>query len=229
MTIGSTRTTKPVVIFGTGDFARMARVYFTRDGAFEVAAFTVDRDRITDGRLLDLDVVPYEDLTTTHPPDRYAMFVAVGYSRMNKARAAVYERCKADGYELVTYVCSKAVVWGENEIGDNCFIFENNVIQPFVKIGSDVVLWSGNHVGHDSTIRDHVFVASHAVIAGNVTVGEYTFMGVNATVRDGVTIAPECLVGAGALVLKDTERGQVFPGEATKPARILSSQLRGMN
>ena len=229
MTIGSTPTSKPVVIFGTGDFARIAKVYFTRDDAFEVAAFTADRDRIEDSRLLDLDVVPFEDLPQTHPPDRYAMFVAIGFSRMNKARAEVYQRCKALGYELVTYVCSKAVVWGENVVGDNTFILENNVVQPFVKIGSNVVLWSGNHIGHDSTIGDHVFIASHVVISGNCSIGDYTFMGVNATVRDGVTIAPECLVGAGALILKDTERAQVFPGQATGPSRLLSHQLRGMS
>jgi len=225
---GTTATTKPVVIFGTGDFARIAQVYFTRDSALTVAAFTADRDRIEQPTLLGLDVVPFEDLLATHPPDRFAMFVAIGFSRMNKARAEVYRRCKDLGYELVTYVCSKAVLWGENEIGDNTFILESNVVQPFVKIGSNVVLWSGNHIGHDSVIGDHCFIASHVVISGNVTIGEYTFMGVNATVRDGVTIAPACLIGAGTLILKDTEAGQVFPGEATKPSRLLSHQLRGM-
>ena len=220
---------KPVVIFGAGDFARVAAHYLTVDSPHDVAAFAVDERYIPEGgELRGLSVVAAETLTDTHPPDQYAMFVAIGFSRVNRARAEVFDACKARGYELISYVNSRAIQWGEITVGENTFIFEANVIQPFVTIGNDVVLWSGNHIGHDTTIGDHVFIASHVVISGNVTVGDYCFMGVNATVRDGVTIAPECLVGAGALILKDTERAQVFPGKATEPSRLLSHQLRGM-
>jgi sugar O-acyltransferase (sialic acid O-acetyltransferase NeuD family) len=220
---------KPVVIFGTGDLARVVHTYFTHDSDFQIAAFTANQDRITDTTLLGLDVVPAEELVRSHPPDQYAMFVAIGFSRLNKARAAIYQQYKDLGYELVSYVNSKAVYWGELQIGDNCFILEQNVIQPFVKIGSDVVLWSGNHIGHDSTIGDHCFLASHVVVSGNVSVGDYSFLGVNATIRDGVTIGPECLIGAGSLILRDAKPGQVFGAEGTKPSKLLSHQIRGLS
>lgn len=219
--------TKPVVIFGLGDFARIASVYLDKDSPHPVAAFTADAQFITERSLVGKPVVPFEQLRESHPPDEYAMFVAVGFRRVNKARAEVYERCKSFGYELISYVCSRAVQWGEIEIGDNCFIFENNVIQPFVRIGNDVVLWSGNHIGHDSTIGDHCFVASHAVISGNVKIGPYCFIGVNATLRDGITIAPECVIGAGATILKDTVEKGVYRGPSTDPMPIRSDQLRG--
>jgi sugar O-acyltransferase (sialic acid O-acetyltransferase NeuD family) len=137
---------------------------------------------------------------------------------VNKARAGVYERCKDRGYELISYVNSRATRWGALEIGDNCFVLEENVIQPNVRIGDDVILWSGNHVGHDSEIGDHCFIASHAVISGNVRIGPYCFVGVNATVRDGVTVAPECVIGAGAVIMRDTERGGVYSVRGTQAA-----------
>ena len=132
----------------------------------------------------------------THPPSDYSMFVAIGFSRVNQARAEMYHQCKEAGYDLVSYVNSRATQWGEFTIGDNTFIFEDNVIQPFVRIGSNVVLWSGNHIGHDAQIGDHVFIASHAVVSGNVLIGDYCFVGVNATFRDGVKVAPRCVIGA---------------------------------
>jgi sugar O-acyltransferase (sialic acid O-acetyltransferase NeuD family) len=153
------------------------------------------------------------------------MFVAIGYSRTNRARRAVYEQCKQKGYELITYVSSRAERAAEVELGDNVFVFEHNVLQPYVRIGNDVILWSGNHVGHDSTIGDHCFVASHAVISGNVTIGEGCFVGVNATFRDGVTVAPDCVIGAGALIMKDTEPGGVYSVKGTEPIGKKSWEL----
>jgi sugar O-acyltransferase (sialic acid O-acetyltransferase NeuD family) len=215
-----------VVLFGTGDFARVAAVYLDIDSDHDVVAFTVDsqfRDRDT---LLDKPVVDFEDLPGRYPPGEHAMFVAIGFSKVNEARAQVYDRCKQLGYELVSYVNSKATYWGELEIGDNVFIFEENVIQPFVRIGNDVILWSGNHIGHDATIGDHCFIASHAVISGRVTIGERCFVGVNATFRDGVTVAPRCVIGAAAVVMRDTEEGDVLATRQTEAHRLKSWELR---
>jgi sugar O-acyltransferase (sialic acid O-acetyltransferase NeuD family) len=209
-------TSKPVVIFGTGDFARIAKVYLERDSPYDVVAFSVDeafRDR---DELLGVPVVPAEPLLETHPPGEYAMLVAVGFSGVNKARRAVYERFRALGYEFVSYVSTAAHQVAEVEIGENCFIFEANVLQPFVRVGDNVIMWSGNHIGHDATIGSHCFIASHAVISGNVSVGESCFIGVNATIRDGVTIASDCVIGAGALVMKDTEQGEVYVARRTE-------------
>jgi sugar O-acyltransferase (sialic acid O-acetyltransferase NeuD family) len=216
---------KPVVVFGTGDFARMARIYLDADSPREVAAFTVD-ERYVDAPTLDgLPVVPFERLAHTHPPDDYLVFVAIGFSRVNQARAEVYSRCKQVGYELISYVSSKAMVWDELQLGDNCFVFEANVIQPNVRIGNDVILWSGNHIGHDATIGDHCFLASHVVVSGNVTIGDYCFLGVNATLRDAITLAPRCVIGAGALIMKDTEEGAVYSVRGTEPIERKSWEL----
>jgi carbonic anhydrase/acetyltransferase-like protein (isoleucine patch superfamily) len=80
------------------------------------------------------------------------------------------------------------------------------------------VLWSGSFVAHRTVLHDHVFVAPHAVICGYCEVGEYSFVGANATLKDGVKIAPDCVVGAGALVVKDTDAQKVYAGS---PARAL--------
>jgi sugar O-acyltransferase (sialic acid O-acetyltransferase NeuD family) len=218
----------PVVIFGTTDFARIAHVYLRDDSPHEVVAFTVDDAYRTADEFRGLPLVPFERLEQEYPRDEVAMLVAIGFSGVNRARRTVYERCKEKGYELVTYVSSRADVSAEVELGDNVFVFEQNVLQPFVRVGNDVILWSGNHIGHDTTIGDHCFIASHAVVSGNVTIGESCFVGVNATVRDGVAIAPECVIGAGALIMADTERGGVYAVRGTEPLPKRSWELRSL-
>ncbi len=214
-----------VVIFGTGDYARTAAVYLQEDSEHDIVAFTVHESYRTDDTLLDLPVIAFEELERSHPPGEYAMLVAIGFSRVNQARADVYAECKSRGYELVSYVNSNVFHVGELEIGDNTFIFEANVIQPFVRIGSNVVIWSGNHIGHDSTIGDHCFIASHAVISGNVEIGAYSFVGVNATFRDGITVGPRCIIGADALIMKNAAEGSVFSVRGTEPRDMKSWDL----
>lgn len=217
-----------IVVFGIGQVAEVAHFYLTHDSPHEVVAFTVDRQFITDSRFHELPVVPFEEVEQHFPPQEYQMIVPVSYRKVNQLRAEKYRAAKAKGYHLISYVSSKATTWPGLSIGENCFIFENNVIQPFVKIGNNVILWSGNHIGHHSVIGDHCFLASHIVISGSVVVEPYTFIGVNATLRDGITIAPHCVIGAGALVLGDTEKAGVYVG---KPAELIprkSNELKNI-
>jgi sugar O-acyltransferase (sialic acid O-acetyltransferase NeuD family) len=155
------------------------------------------------------------------------MLVAAGFSKVNQVRSGIYEECKQQGYSFVSYVSSRAMVWEGVPIGENTFIFEANVVQPGVTVGSNVVLWSGNHIGHDSTIEDHCFIASHVVVSGNCRIGHHSFIGVNATFRDGVTVAPRCVIGAAAVIMKDTEEGGVYSTRGTKPHELKSWELKG--
>jgi sugar O-acyltransferase (sialic acid O-acetyltransferase NeuD family) len=206
---------KQVVIFGLTDFARIASVYLEHDSPYHVAAFTAHQAYIDKEDILGKPIVPFETLTETHPPDAYEMFVAIGFSRMNELRTKMYHECKQRGYSMISYINSKASHWGYVDVGDNTFIFEDNVLQPFVKIGNNTILWSGNHIGHDTTIGDNVFIASHVVISGQVSVGDNCFIGVNAAVAHNVKVAPYCLIGAGVTITRDTKPETVY--KATKP------------
>ena len=217
---------KPLVIFGAGDIAQLAHFYFCTDSNYEVVAFTVDAAYITVPEFCGLPVVPLEELPSRFLPDAHQMFVALSYSKLNEVRKEKYLAAKALGYRLATYVSSRATVLNGGMIGDNCFIFEDNTIQPFVAIGNNVTLWSGNHVGHHSIIHDHCFIASHVVISGGVEIGESCFIGVNAALRDHIKVGQKCVIGAGALLLADAEAEGVYIGQATERAKVPSTRLR---
>jgi sugar O-acyltransferase (sialic acid O-acetyltransferase NeuD family) len=214
-----------VVIFGAGDIARLAHYYFTHDSEHEVAAFTVDQKYIKDESFLKLPLVAFEDVAKRYPPQEYKMFVAMSYAKMNKLRAEKYYQAKQLGYELVSYVSSRCSFLTEYAVGENCAILEDNTIQPFVRIGNNVTLWSGNHIGHDAVIEDHCFLASHIVVSGHVRIRNNCFIGVNATLRNSITIAPETLIGAGAVIMKDTVEQGVYLPERAKLFAKKSSEI----
>jgi sugar O-acyltransferase (sialic acid O-acetyltransferase NeuD family) len=202
-----------IIVFGAGDIARLAQFYFSTDSEHQVVAFTVDAPFRRGDSFLDLPLVDFERVAELYPPATHGLFVALSYARMNQVRAEKYQAAKALGYDLVSYVSSHATVLTQYPHGDNCFILEDNTIQPFVRIGSNVTLWSGNHIGHDSTIGDHCFISSHVVISGHVHIERNCFLGVNATLKNGITVGAHTLVGAGAVIMKSTKPQSVYIGQ----------------
>jgi len=214
-----------IIVFGAGDIARLAHFYFRTDSDHEVVAFVVDRDFKNADTFDGLPLVAFEEVTTSYPPSEYDAFVAVSYAKMNLVRKQKYEAMRAAGYRCVSYVSSRCSYLSETPPGDNCFILEDNTVQPFVTIGKNVTLWSGNHIGHDSTIEDHCFISSHVVVSGHVRVGTQSFLGVNATLRNSITIAPESLIAAGAVVMKSTIPKGVYYAERAKMSPKPSDEI----
>jgi sugar O-acyltransferase (sialic acid O-acetyltransferase NeuD family) len=214
-----------VVIFGTGRSAELALFYLTHDSAHEVAAFAVDAEYLTVNTYRERPVVAFEEVQEHFPPGQFRMFVPLGFTDMNHVRAAKYYEAKQKGYELISYVSSKATTWPGFTCGDNCFIFEDNTIQPFVTIGNNVVIWSGNHLGHHTVIRDHVMITSHVVVAGGCTIEEFCFIGANATIRDETVVARETLVGMGVAIQNDTSEFELYRTPILKPAAIRSDEI----
>jgi sugar O-acyltransferase (sialic acid O-acetyltransferase NeuD family) len=206
-----------IVIFGTGDIAQIANYYFEIDSEYDVVAFTVDKAFCTSDSFENKPLVAFEDLFETYPPENFKLFIALSYTQMNKLREKKYIEAKQKGYTLVSYISSRCSYLSQFKAGENCFIFEDNTIQPFVKIGDNVTLWSGNHIGHHSTIKSHNFISSHVVVSGHCTIESHCFIGVNATLGHGVTIAKECLIGAGSIITKNSdERGVYVPAKTAK-------------
>ena len=218
-----------VVIFGMSQWAELAHFYLTHDSPHEVAGFTLDAAYLSESSFKGLPVAPFESVEDHFPPADFRMFLPLSFKKMNHFRAEKYGAAKAKGYQLISYVSSKASIWPDFTCGDNCFIFEDNTIQPFVRLGNNVVLWSGNHIGHHTVIKDHVMITSHVVISGCCTIEPFCFFGVNATVRDETIIAHDTLVGAGALILKDTQPFELYKAEPTLPAKIRSDQIRSLS
>ncbi|MBA3828695.1 MAG: acetyltransferase [Taibaiella sp.] len=199
-----------IIIFGTGDIAQIANYYFQIDSEYDVVAFTIDKEYIKGTEYEGKALVAFEEMVELFPPSQYKMFIALSYAKMNKLREAKYNEAKAKGYELVNYISSRCSYLSQYPCGDNCFIFEDNTIQPFVRIGNNVTLWSGNHIGHHSVIKDHNFISSHVVISGHCTIESNCFLGVNSTLAHKITIAKETLLGAGVVISKNTEEKGIY-------------------
>lgn len=216
---------KNLLIFGGGDVAELAAYYFAVDFGREVQAFVLDDEFVTAPVFAGKPLVALSECTSLFDPDQHDLFVALAYTKLNHLRREKLEWAKREGFGLTSYISPRISIFDNVSVGANCFILEDNTIQPFVTIGENVTLWSGNHIGHHSTIEDDVFIASHVVVSGGVTIGRGSFIGVNATLRDHISIGELSVIGAGTVILGDTERESVYSSSSTKPRSISSSAL----
>jgi sugar O-acyltransferase (sialic acid O-acetyltransferase NeuD family) len=211
---------RKLVIVGDSAFAEVAYEYFTHDSNYEVVAFAVEQAYLKREELLGIPIVSFESLGDRYPPRDHDIYVAIVYTQMNRLRTRLAKAAKESGYALASYVSTHAFVWPNARTGEHCFIFENNVVQPFVTVGDNVVLWSGNHIGHHSKIGDNVFISSHVVISGFCEIGSNCFIGVNVAVGNNLTIAKDCWIGPGVVVSQSTKDGELYKSPESEVAKV---------
>ena len=209
-----------LVIVGDSAFAEVAHNYFEAESPYEVVGFAVEEEFRTASRKFDKPLVSFESLESSFDPNDHFVFVAITYLKLNRVRTRLAKESKAKGFRLASFISHNAFVAKDVAIGEHCFIFEQNIVQPFATIGNNVILWSGNHIGHHSRIEDNCFISSHVVLSGFCEVGKNSFVGVNATVSNNVRIGDDNWLGPGTLIQKDTQRGQIFQSKQTQASKV---------
>ena len=213
---------RKLILLGDSAFAEVAFEYFTHDSPYEVVAFAVERAYLKRPELFGRPVVALEDLAAKYVPADHWFYAALVYTQLNRLRARLYRAAKEMGYRPASYVSPRAFVWRNVTLGEHCFVFENNVLQPFVTVGDNVVLWSGNHIGHHAVIEDNCFISSHVVLSGYARVGANCFLGVNSAVSHNKTVAKDCWVGPGVCINHDTAEGEIYNLDKVPASRVSS-------
>ncbi len=216
---------KEIIIFGIGKIADVIQFYMREESGLPVRAFTVDREYMTDAEFNGLPVVAFEEIEKNYPPEKYSMFVAVGYHDLNTMRAAKMKEAEGKGYEIISYVHPQAGIPKDLVYGKNCFIMNNVCIHPRVVLGDDVFVWSGVVIGHHCKIGSHNWFTSATNISGNVIIGNNCFFAINSTLGHSVVIGDEAFIGANTLVTKNLENGRVIIAESNKPIKLNSKQF----
>jgi len=78
---------------------------------------------------------------------------------------------------------------------------DNNLIRPQA------------YIGHDFIIGNHVYIAPGCRVASSCQIDDLSFIGVGSIIKEKTHIARETLIGAGSLVLQNTEPYSMYFGQ----------------
>ncbi|MEX0828208.1 MAG: acyltransferase [Haliea sp.] len=131
-----------------------------------------------------------------------------------------------------TRIWQFSVVLPEARIGRDCNICSHTFIENDVTIGDRVTIKNGVFLWDGITIENDVFLGPNATFTNDLTprsrqipeeflrttVCVGASIGANATILPGLRIGRHAMVGAGAVVTRNIDDGEVVVGN---PARIL--------
>ena len=213
-----------IVLFGAGQIADVARVYIDAHGPDRIVAFTADGSHLAADSFAGRPLVAWEDLERCYPPDQVKLLGPLSFRRLNAFRKERYLEGKARGYGFASFIHPSCHVYTDR-IGENCFILENNTLQPFAEIGDNTMLWSNNHIGHHARIGSHCFLSTHIGVSSNVVIEEECFLAGKASIDYGRRVGARCFLGPSAVVLEDLPSGSVVLGVNSPVARFSSRRL----
>ncbi|PQA81812.1 dTDP-6-deoxy-3,4-keto-hexulose isomerase [Limnohabitans sp. TS-CS-82] len=138
-----------------------------------------------------------------------------------------------------TRVWQFVVVLKGAQIGADCNICAQTLIEGDVVMGDRVTVKSGVQIWDGSVIGDDVFIGPNATFSNDlyprskqyptkfsgVTINNGASIGANATLLPGITIGERSMVGAGAVVTKDVPARAVVVGNPAKIVRYLDDPV----
>lgn len=212
---------KKLLIFGSNAYAVRMFYCFIDHYDYEIAGFIVDKEYKTCDEIENIPLYDTEYVLNTFHPNEYAIFIAIGYTKLNTIREAKYNLFKDKGYSFVNFIHPSAIIERNVKLGDNLFIGAFVYISFNVTIGNNVVIEASSDIGHDSLIGDHCNIIMSR-IAGYVTVKNNCFIGNNSAVKDKVTIGEYSVIGLGSQVNKNVNPYSVVHAALTKVHKNLA-------
>lgn len=126
-----------------------------------------------------------------------------------------------------TRIWQFCVVLKEAEIGSDCNICANCLIENKVKIGNNVTIKSGVQLWDGIEIEDDVFIGPNVTFSNDMypksgchdfelkktIIKKGASIGANCTIVPGVVIGENSLIGAGTVIAKDVEANTLLREE----------------
>lgn len=213
---------KKILLAGNAITAEILSAYLRRDARYEVAGFTVDDEFVAQGGVGGYRTVGLSEAISAFSSDTHRVIMAMGYSDLNRRRETMFGRLRAMGYGIETYIHPDARVYTDQPVGEGSVVLPGAVIEPHARVGVNTMIWSNVTLAHHSSVDDHCWVAAGTVVSGQAKVLRNTFLGVNSTVVNAVTVGEFNIVGASALISRDTKPESVHLARSAEPFRYSS-------
>jgi sugar O-acyltransferase (sialic acid O-acetyltransferase NeuD family) len=213
---------KRVLLAGNAITAEILYSYLQPDTRYEVVGLTVDDDYVNSGHVSGVPCVGTSVLPREFSPRDVSVIMAMGYAGLNRVRESMFLRLKEMGYTIETYVHPAAQVYSTRPLGEGAVVLPNSVIEPHVQVGANTMVWCNVTLAHHSSVAEHCWVASGAVLSGQAKVLRNSFVGVNATIVNEVTVGEFNIIGAAAMISKNTKASTVHLARSAEPFRYSS-------
>lgn len=213
-----------IILAGNAVTAHILHAYLEDDARYKIVACVVDDAYVESGNFSAVPCVGLSAVAEKFAPVETRVIMAMGYDQVNAVRQSMFERLKALGYDMETYIHPKANVFTKNPLGEGSLIMPGALIEPGAVVGANCLIWGNVVVAHDAVVEDHCWLAAGAVVSGMAKVGRASFVGVNATIANKVEVGERNIVGGAAFISKCTKANAVHLARSGEPFRCTAEE-----
>lgn len=194
-----------LVIVGIGKTADFIYEFVCHHRLYNVIGFAVNLSYIKDNTqtFKGLPVYALETIKKDLAHNKFKVFVAVMWHKLNSDRKSLFEYCESNGFEMASLVSPNAVIMRNAKYGKNCYIGDFTILKPGVFVEDDCYFLGNNIVGEYSHVEKHVFMAFQSVTGGYVRIGTQSFIGMHATVNEHTVVGDKCIIGSGVTIRRN--------------------------
>lgn len=207
---------KEIVVFGTGDHARVVVDLIESRGQYKIMGF-LDNEKKAGEVVASYSVLGPDEEIERLSATIYGGVIAVGENQI-RSKVAAFVSARVPDFNFVSIVHPFTAVARSVKIGAGTMVVAGAVINPDTKIGKHCIINTRASIDHDNRIGDFAFIAPGVITGGNVTIEDFAFISIGARIVPGVKIGKNSIIGAGSTVLNDVPSHVLAYGS---PAKIV--------
>jgi len=208
----------PIAIIGAGSYGRVIAELAEICG-FTVISYLDDSETKVDQALGGIPINVPITASLEQFPANMSVAVAIGN---NQARLRYLRQAQNLGFQTPSLISPQAVISPSAKVEDACILHVGCHVWTDAVIGYGSILSPHATVAHHTTLGRACFVSTGANVGASVSVGDGVTVGISASISTGVKqLGNGSLVGAGAVVIRDTETNGVYVGNPAKLIRLV--------
>jgi len=205
--------------------------FYQLSSAFKQNYLDYSAMELRDGAHIHLDAIVPDSCTVG--PGCIIGACSIGDNVRIEANCTIYAKSKIGSRVVIepnTVIGATGVMWvwnrsekvfleqlGNVRIEDDCFIGSNISIvrgsaNETTVIGKGTCMAHGTMIGHGCQIGRNNHFANNVSLGGNVITGDNCFFGSGSVVPPGKNLTDETIVGAGAVITKNTLKAGIYAG-----------------
>jgi len=209
-------TLQPVVVYGSGGFAREV-AWLAEECGHSVVSFIDDDVSRTGCRVNDIPVMSCSEAAARYPDALVALGIGSPASRESAMRTAA-----ESGLAAISLVHPRVEKSRWVSFGRGAVVCAGNILTTNITVGDYAQINLDCTIGHDATLEEYATLAPGVHVSGCVTIGRGAYVGTGAVIINGtsdrrIVIGAKAVVGAGACVTQSVDPGVTVVGVPAKP------------
>ncbi|MGG1573180.1 acetyltransferase [Fictibacillus sp. NRS-1165] len=207
-----------IYIIGAGTYGETMHELANILGYNVKGFYDEDKSKI-DTFIMDTKVLGKFSELPTNKIKNKNFIVAIGN---NEIRFEIMRKINKLEGETPTLIHPTAIISPSVKIGIGVYVQANAYLWTKVSIGNFCIISPGVVIAHHSKIGEACLISSNSTIGASININEKVFVGMGSTVVTGLSnIGGNSIIGAGAVVLKNTDENSVYAGIPAKKIRSI--------